>query len=103
MRKEIRKKSLQEIKAILLDHKHELKQKYGVRSIGIFGSYIRNANRENSDIDILVEIEISMGFFKFLKLERYLSQLLGVKVDLVTRNSLKPFIGKRILAEIQYV
>ncbi len=92
-----------EIKKILLAHKQELNEKYGVREIGIFGSYVREENRKNSDIDILVELEKPMGFFKFIRLERYLSELLGAKVDLVTRNALKPHIGKRILAEVIYV
>jgi predicted nucleotidyltransferase len=96
-------KPLREIKKILLAHKQELSEKYGVREIGIFGSYLREENRKNSDIDILVELEKPMGFFKFVKLERYLSELLGVKVDLVTKNALKPYIGQRILAEVIYV
>ncbi len=96
-------KSIQEIKRILLSHKQDLSDKYGVREIGIFGSYVRNENKKNSDIDILVELEKPMGFFKFIRLERYLSELLGAKVDLVTKNALKPHIGQRILAEVIYV
>ncbi|MEW5901216.1 MAG: nucleotidyltransferase family protein [Acidobacteriota bacterium] len=96
-------KPAQGIKKILLAYKQELREKYGVREIGIFGSYVRNDNRKNSDIDILVELEKPMGFFKFIKLERYLSELLGTKVDLVTKNALKPHIGQRILAEVIYV
>jgi predicted nucleotidyltransferase len=96
-------KSIQKIKKILLSHKQDLSDKYGVREIGIFGSYVRNENRKNSDIDILVELEKPMGFFKFIRLERYLSELLGAKVDLVTKNALKPHIGQRILAEVIYV
>lgn len=96
-------KSIEKIKKILLSHKQDLSDKYGVREIGIFGSYVRNENRINSDIDILVELEKPMGFFKFIRLERYLSELLGAKVDLVTKNALKPHIGQRILAEVIYV
>lgn len=96
-------KSIEEIEQLIKVHKQELREKYGVKKIGIFGSYLRKENKENSDIDILVEIGIPMGFFKFLNLERYLSHLLGVKVDLVTQNALKPFIGQRILDEVRYV
>jgi len=96
-------KSLQEIRVILAAHKADLQKDYGVTTIGIFGSYVRRGNKSTSDIDILIDLEISMGFFKFLRLERHLSQLLGIRVDLVTRGALKPFIGERILAEIQYV
>jgi len=94
---------VQGIKEILLAHRQELRKKYGVKEIGIFGSYARKENRKDSDIDILVEIEKPMGFFTFIKLERYLSELLGAKVDLVTKNALKPYIGQRILAEVIYV
>lgn len=96
-------KPVQEVKKILLAHKQELKEKYGVKEIGIFGSYLRKENRESSDIDILVEIEKPTGFFKFIRLERYLSELLGAKVDLVTKKALKPYIGQRILDEVIYV
>jgi predicted nucleotidyltransferase len=96
-------KSIQEIKRILLSHKQDLLDKYGVREIGIFGSYAREENKKNSDIDILVDLEKPMGFFKFIRLEREVSVLLGAKVDLVTKNALKPHIGQRILAEVIYV
>ncbi len=96
-------KSIHEIKRVLLSHKKDLSDKYGVREIGIFGSYVRNEIRKNSDVDILVELEKPMGFLKFIRLERYLSELLGAKVDLVTKKALKPHIGQRILAEVIYV
>jgi predicted nucleotidyltransferase len=95
--------SIQKIRSILLAHKQDLSDKYGVREIGIFGSFAREENRKNSDIDILVELEKPMGFFKFIRLEREVSELLGEKVDLVTKNALKPHIGQRILAEVIYV
>jgi predicted nucleotidyltransferase len=93
----------EDIKKILSAHKRELRKKYGIREIGIFGSYAREENKKNSDIDILVEIEKPMGFFAFIGLERYLSELLGAKVDLVTKKALKPHIGRRILAEVIFV
>jgi predicted nucleotidyltransferase len=95
--------SIQKIKRILLSHKQDLSDKYGVREIGIFGSFARKENTKNSDIDILVELEKPMGFFKFIRLEREVSELLGARVDLVTKNALKPHIGQRILAEVIYV
>ena len=96
-------KSIQKIKRILSSHKKDLSAEYGVREIGIFGSYVKDENKKKSDIDILVELDKPMGFFKFIRLERYLSELLGAKVDLVTKNALKPHIGKRILSEVIYV
>jgi hypothetical protein len=92
-----------EIKKILSAHKLEFREKYGVKEIGIFGSFAREENKKNSDIDILIELGKPMGFFKFIRLERRLSELLGAKVDLVTKNALKPYIGQRILAEVIYV
>jgi len=94
------KKTLNEIKEIIKEHKGELKEKYGVKEIGIFGSYVRGEANQDSDVDILVEFEKPIGFFKFLELEEYLSNLIGIKVDLVSKKALKPHIGKYILEEV---
>ena len=59
--------------------------------------------QEGSDIDILIELEKPISFVRFMKLENALSELLGVRVELVTKKALKPHIGKRILQEVQYV
>jgi len=94
------KKSLKEVKEIISKHKEELRKKYGVKEIGVFGSLVRGELKEESDIDILVEFEKPIGLFKFLELEEYLSNLLGKKVDLVSKKALKPHIGKYILEEV---
>ena len=94
------KKSLDEIKEIIKKHKDELKEKYSVKEIGIFGSFVRGEAKEDSDIDILVEFEKPIGLFKFLELEEYLSNLIGREVDLVSKKALKPHIGKHILEEV---
>jgi len=94
------KKPLDEVKEIIQKHKKELKEKYGVKEISIFGSLVREEAREDSDVDILVEFEKPTGFFKFLELEEYLSNLIGRKVDLVSKKALKPHIGKYILEEV---
>ena len=96
-------KSLDRIKEILKKHEKELKEKYGIKEIGIFGSYLRGEAKEESDLDILVEFEKTIGFFKFLELEEYLSNLIGIKVDLVSKKALKPYIGKYILKEVVIV
>lgn len=93
-------KSIQEIKETLEKHREELKEKYKVREIGIFGSCVRGEQKEASDVDILVEFGGTIGFFKFLELEEYLEGLLGVKVDLVSKKALKPRIGRHILKEV---
>ncbi|MBU2445082.1 MAG: nucleotidyltransferase family protein [Bacteroidetes bacterium] len=96
-------KSLEEIKAILKQHEAEIKLRYGVRDIGIFGSYLHNNQKRNSDLDILVEFNKAPGFFKFIELEDYLTEILGVKVDLVMKSALKPKIGEHILSEVVYL
>lgn len=92
-------KSLKEIITIIESHKGELKSKYKVNEIGIFGSFVRGEHKETSDIDIIVEFSSPIGFFKFLELEEYLGELLYLKVDLVSKKALKPRIGKYILRE----
>ena len=96
-------KNFDEIKEIIGQHKSELCSEYGVAKIGIFGSYASGQQNEDSDIDILVDFEHPVGFVKFLRLEKTISALLGVKVDLVTRKALKPYIGERIVQEVRYV
>ena len=98
-------KKIIEIKKILLDHKKELKQKYGVKEIGIFGSYIKERQTESSDIDILVEFEddAKLSLIDVAKLEFELSDLLGVKVDLLEKKNIKPYIKDSILSEVVYV
>ena len=96
-------KTIKDIEIIIQNHKKELEERFGLREIGIFGSYVRGNQLQDSDIDILVAIERPMGFIKFIKLENHLSQILGTKVDLVTKKALKPYIGRRILQEVHYV
>ena len=98
-------KTLEELRAQLERLKPTLKEKFAVETIGIFGSYTRGEQTKKSDVDILVEFseDARVGFFKFLDLEEFLSRKLGVKVDLVTKNALKPYIGKCILREVVMV
>ena len=74
-----------------------------MKSIGLFGSYARGEQKDKSDVDILVEFSKPIGFFKFMELEEYLSKRLGVKVDLVTPDALKPMIKPQIMREVVYV
>lgn len=85
---------------ILRQHLPEIKEKYSVSYLGIFGSYIRGEQKSESVLDVLVEFDEVPGLLKYIELEYYLSDLLGVKVDLVTRTGLKPNIGKYILNEV---
>jgi predicted nucleotidyltransferase len=94
-------KDVERIKRALSLHKAELKKRFRVKTLGVFGSYVRGEQKRGSDVDILVEFDedAEIGFFQFLDLEEFLSRKLGVKVDLVTRDALKPYIGERILQE----
>jgi hypothetical protein len=94
-----RRLSLEEIRTILRGHLPELRLQYGVRSLGIFGSYTRGDEKIRSDLDILVEFERIGTLLEYIKLEDSLTDLLGVKVDLVDRSTLKPGIRARILRE----
>ena len=76
-----------------------LKEKYNVKSIQIFGSYIRGEQKKGSDLDVLVEFYETIDLFKFMELEAFLSEKLGMKVDLVMKDTLKPRIKERILKE----
>jgi len=81
-------KTLNEIKKILGDHQHVLTEKFKVKRLAIFGSYARGDQTEESDLDILVEFREPVGF-EFLRLARFLEEILQVKVDLVTPDAIK--------------
>lgn len=88
------------IKKKLADYRPLLAKKYGIREIGIFGSYVRGEQKQKSDVDVLVDFSDSISLLDFIHLENELSDLLGVKVDLVMKSALKPRIGKHILEEV---
>jgi predicted nucleotidyltransferase len=80
----------------------ELRERYQVKRLGIFGSFVRGEQQPDSDLDILVDFEVAPSFFEFMRLENQLQELLGHKVDLVMTRALKPNIGERILHEVVY-
>lgn len=87
----------------LSGHQRQL-ETYGVTRIGLFGSYLQNEQSESSDIDLLVDIEKDKKTFRnFMALNYYLEELLGKKVDVVTIQSLSPYIGPHILKTVEYV
>lgn len=94
-------RSLIELKEPLQQLYPELRRKYRVAKLGIFGSYIRNEQREDSDLDLLVTFVDPPSLFKYIELENLLSDALGVKVDLVLEDALKPNLKERILREVQ--
>ena len=101
--KEKAMKTLDEIREILKDNKDALKEQFGVSQLGLFGSYLRGEQNPESDLDILVDFDEPVGLFELMDLNDQLEKLIGMKVDLVTRGALKPYIGKRILSEVSYL
>ena len=91
-----------EILAILREELPHLKEEFRVIRIGLFGSYANGEAREDSDIDLLVELDPPVGLFKFVALEDYLSERLGTRVDLVTPDSLKPVMRSDVLEGTVY-
>ncbi len=87
---------LNEALKVLREHKRELREKFGVKEIRIFGSYVRGDQKERSDIDLIVDFEDIPDLLEFIGLERRLEEILGVKVDLLTQESLSPYIRKYI-------
>jgi hypothetical protein len=95
----LKKMDVQEIRNRLHQELPRLRQEHAVWSLGLFGSYVRGERRRGSDLDVLVEFFQAPGMLRFLDLDRDLVSILGVKVDLVQKEVLKPSIGKRILEE----
>ena len=85
---------------ILREQQPRLAEQYNVATLEIFGSHVRHAERKDSDLDVLVTFTKAPSLLKFVRLENQLSDLLGIKVDLVMKDSLKPAIGKNILREV---
>lgn len=77
---------------------------FGVKKLGLFGSFVLGQQDENSDIDLLVEFDIGKKTFDiFIHLAFFLEDLFGRRVELVTPESLSPYIGPYIMKEVKYV
>ncbi len=94
-----RKRSLESMLKILHQQIPMLTERYSVETLEVFGSYVRDEQKKDSDLDILVTFKKAPSLLTFIAIENYLSDLLGVKVDLVMKDSLKPKIGQQILRE----
>ena len=91
------------IKKKLTELKPYLKDTYGITRIGVFGSRVRGDYREDSDLDVLIEYDGTLGLLAVSALQDFLSENLGIKVDLVKKKLLKKRIGEVILGEVEYV
>lgn len=81
----------------------KIKSKYKVKKIGIFGSYVRGEQKEDSDIDILVEFEEPVSLLKLVSFENFLKEITGIKVDVVPENDIRPELRENILNEVNYI
>jgi hypothetical protein len=97
------RRTLGEIEELLKKNEAILKEKFNVKELGVFGSYVRREQKNKSDVDILVEFYKPLDLFTFIELEDFLSALLRIKVDLVMKSALKPRIKDRILKEAIYL
>lgn len=86
---------LKELKSKILP----ILERYGTKRAGLFGSYVRGEIREDSDIDILVEIEKNISLLDFIGIKLEIEEVLGREVDLVEYNTIKPLLRERILKE----
>ena len=94
-------RDIDDLRRILRQHMPLLRERYGVESLGLFGSYLRGEADADSDLDLLVRFHQTPGLIRFVELENHLSDLLGLRVDLVMAEALKPNIGRRVLAEVE--
>ncbi|MCI0454652.1 MAG: nucleotidyltransferase family protein [Candidatus Dadabacteria bacterium] len=91
--------TLEEIKTIINRHKDEIKSKYAVKEIGIFGSYVKGEQKETSDVDILVDFEKPVSLLHIVSLENYLSDIVGIKVDILPKKNIRAELKEFILEE----
>ncbi|NIM15182.1 MAG: nucleotidyltransferase [Candidatus Aminicenantes bacterium] len=95
-------KTINQLKNTLAGYKKELREKYHVKQLGIFGSYVRGEETQSSDLDIMVELEEPIGL-EFVTLAEELESLLGLKVDLISANAIRPRMMELIRKELVYV
>jgi uncharacterized protein len=96
-------KNINEINKIINSHKQDLIKNYNVDRIGIFGSYIRGEAKAGSDIDILVKLKSSISLLKLVGLKNYLTELLGIKADVIPENAIRTELRERILGEVLFI
>jgi len=91
---------LQEIIQTLKEHQEELRERYRVKHLKVFGSYVRGNQKEESDLDLMVSFEETPTLLEFIDLKEYLEGITGVKIDLVTEEGISPYI-KPYIEEVE--
>ena len=100
---ELHKLDKKRILTLLQTHSNKLSS-YGVADIGVFGSYVRGEQKAKSDIDILVDFHKDKKTFRnYINLAQYLEEIFGKQVELITTDSLSPYIAPYIKKEVEYV
>lgn len=94
---------LDEIKKTISEKKDLLRTKYNLDDIGIFGSYARGEENSKSDLDLLVNFSAPIGLLQLINMENYLSELLGVKADIVIKSDIREELREQILNETLFV
>jgi len=92
-------KSVEEIRTTIREHQHVLAERYGVKIVGLFGSYVRGEQRKRSDIDLLAEILRPVSLLELVGAELYLTDALGTKVDLVPKRDVREELRETIFNE----
>jgi predicted nucleotidyltransferase len=92
-------KTLPEVQSILHAHAQELRERYGLTNLAVFGSVVRGEARTDGDVDILTDICRPISLLTLVEAEYFIGDLLGIKVDLVPARSVRPELKKRILSE----
>jgi hypothetical protein len=95
--------TMEEIKKIINEHRQELREKHKITEIGIFGSYVRGEQKKRSDVDILVVFDEPISLLDLVGAENYISDLIGMKVDLVPKKDVRPELKDIILNEVVYI
>ncbi|TFG23019.1 MAG: nucleotidyltransferase [Promethearchaeota archaeon] len=95
-------KNKEKILSTLKNLMDDLKTNYHVKKIGLFGSYLTNSQKETSDIDLLVEFDENADLFHLIGLSRYLEEIFGTKVDVVSKRAIKEDLKQNILKEVIY-
>lgn len=96
-------KNLIEIRDILTKNKKIIQEKYKVKKIGIFGSYVRGEQKEDSDLDIIVDFSEPVSLLKLVNFENFLRNITGLKVDVVPESDIRPELRDNILNEASYL
>ena len=95
--------TLEEIRAVIEQHRPELKRQFHVDKIGVFGSYARGTQKKRADIDFLVSFDKQISYFTLGGLYEYLKEIMGTDVDVVPREDLRPEFSDSVMKDVAYI